>query len=158
MGLISRVSSRTYRSESKMQRLFSGARRALSVSASRQANIYAVPFGAGLNHDQRVDAWCDYFDHPECDEIYFNDGLWAAAHDNWVAPPEVWQSALYACRRNNRYDHAIRTLEVLKMTCLNNRAAYHWVMQELQPTIADLGMKTPEDLGIYDDAVELDDI
>merc|ERR1712130_590138 len=122
MGLISRVSSRTYRrgEQSKMQRLGRTiAQRALSTSANRAA----FPANGGLTHEQRVKAWCDYFDHDECDYWYFR--------------------------------HATRTMELVKMRCRNNRAAYNWLMQELQPTFDDLGMKTPEELGFYDNVEEL---
>ena len=46
-------------------------------------------------------------------------------------------------------------MELVKMRCRNNRAAYNWLMQELQPTFDALGMKTPEELGFYDNVEEL---
>lgn len=58
-------------------------------------------------------------------------------------------------QKNNCYPSAIRTMELVKMRCRNNRAAYNWLMQELQPTFDALGMKTPEELGFYDNVEEL---
>jgi len=39
-------------------------------------------------------------------------------------------------------------LEVLKYKCGGNEEAYDYVMQELGPTMADLGLKSPEELGL----------
>merc|ERR1712191_30920 len=151
MGLISRVSSRTYRRD--MQRIGRiVAQRTLATSAP----VAAFPKNGGLNHDQRVKAWCDYFDHDECDYWYFRHAARKCVGDDWIPPPEVVQSMLYNCRKNNCYPSAIRVVELVKMRCMNNRKAYNWLMQELQPTFADLGMKTPEELGFYDNVEELD--
>merc|ERR1739848_650956 len=68
MGLISRVSSRTYRGGT-MQRLARGiVQRSLATTARLNG---AYPKNGGMTHDQRVKAWCDYFDHEECDYWYF---------------------------------------------------------------------------------------
>ena len=124
------------------------ATRALSTSSIRQGE--AVALGGGISHDQRVTAWIDYFDHPECDMFYFRRGNKQCIADNWIAPPEVWQAMLYNARRNNCLPSAIRILEQIKMKCKNNRNAYLWIMQELEPTIKDLGVATPDELGLYD--------
>ena len=116
----------------------------------------AYPKNGGLTHDQRVKAWCDYFDHEECDYWYFRHAARKCMGDDWIPPPEVVQSMLYNCRRNNCLPSAIRTIELLKLRCRENRAAYNWIMQELQPTFDDLGIKTPEQLGFYDNVEELD--
>merc|ERR1712071_586799 len=143
MGLISRVSSRTYRENMFGARklVAAGMRRGLATTAPAMG---AFPKNGGLTHDQRVKAWCDYFDHDECDYWYFRHAARKCVGDDWIPPPEVVQSMLYNCRKNNCYPSAIRVVELVKMRCMNNRKAYNWLMQELQPTFDDLGMKTPK--------------
>ena len=34
--------------------------------------------------------------------------------------------------------------------CRDNRDAYFWLTQELEPTLKELGIKTPDELGFYD--------
>merc|ERR1712018_30534 len=168
MGLISRVSSRTYRHNfcvcifrflKMLRRIVASTaqktvNRSLATTAARKWSL--PPMKAGMSHDQRVTAWVDYFDHPECDMWYFARGNNVAVNDDWIPPPEVWQAMLYCCRRNSCLPSAIRVLEQLKWRCRDNRDAFFWILQELEPTIKDLGMegKTPEDLGFYDRDVE----
>ena len=75
------------------------AQRALSTSANRAA----FPANGGLTHEQRVKAWCDYFDHDECDYWYFRHAARKCISDDWIPPPEVVQSMLYNCKKNNCY-------------------------------------------------------
>merc|ERR1712203_777604 len=93
--------------------------RTLATSAFRQGE--AIALGGGISHDQRVTAWVDYFDHPECDMFYFRRGNDRVIGDDWIPPPEVWQSMLYSCRRNNCLPSAIRVVEQIKNRCKDNR-------------------------------------
>merc|ERR1711997_1159505 len=108
-----------------------------------------MPMGGGLDHHQRVQAWVDYFDHPECDLFYFRRGALPAVNDDWIPPPEVVQAMLYNCRRRDCLPSAIRVLEQVRLRCSDNLNAYNWIMQELEPTIQDLGIKTPEELDFF---------
>ena len=55
---------------------------------------------------------------------------------------------MYCCRRLNNLPAAIRFLEVLKYKCGNREDIYDYIMQELEPTLAELGVMTPEQLGL----------
>lgn len=73
--------------------------------------------------------------------------LWG--HD-LVAEPKILAAALRACRRVNDFALAVRILEAIKDKCgKNEKEIYPWVMQELRPTLVELGISTPEELG-YD--------
>jgi len=132
------------------RKLLQAAPRLTAQTSTRSMSM--PPYGGGMSHDQRVTAWVDYFDHPECDMMYFARGNHKCVYDDWIAPPEVWQAMLYNCRRNSCLPSAMRVLEQIKLRCRNNRDAYFWLLQELEPTVQDLGLagKTPEELGFYD--------
>lgn len=95
-----------------LRRLAGAAPKMMANNAVRHSAM--PPFGGGMSHDQRVTAWVDYFDHPECDLFYFARGNRACVSDDWIAPPEVWQAMLYNCRRNSCLPSALRVLEQLR--------------------------------------------
>lgn len=87
-----------------------------------------------------------------------------------VPEPKIIDSALRACRRLNDLASAVRILEAVKVSlsffthqsgrsqsfldvCLQEKAGPHkdiypYVIQELRPTLSELGISTPEELGI----------
>ncbi|KAH1006774.1 hypothetical protein HUJ05_007477 [Dendroctonus ponderosae] len=67
-----------------------------------------------------------------------------------VPEPRIIIAALHACRRLNDYALAVRFLEMVKYKCgpkLNE--IYPYIVQEVGPTVAELGCDFPESLG-YD--------
>lgn len=89
-----------------------------------------------------------------------------------VPEPKILEAALRACRRLNDLASAIRILEAVKVSdakvisrmlravaffksrsCPQDKAGPHkeiypYVIQELRPTLDELGISTPEELGI----------
>lgn len=91
-----------------------------------------------------------------------------------VPEPKILEAALRACRRLNDLASAIRILEAVKVrnqpktisktlpavnffkprrVCPQDKAGPHkeiypYVIQELRPTLEELGISTPEELGI----------
>lgn len=67
-----------------------------------------------------------------------------------VPEPRVIIAAMYACRRVNEYAVAIRFLEAVKFKCGDHIGkVYPYILQEIAPTLCELGIDTPEALG-YD--------
>ncbi|CAG9764135.1 unnamed protein product [Ceutorhynchus assimilis] len=67
-----------------------------------------------------------------------------------VPEPRIIIAGLHACRRLNDYAMAVRFLELVKDKCGNNvNEIYPYIVQEIGPTVADLGCDFPENLG-YD--------
>lgn len=58
-------------------------------------------------------------------------------------------AALKACRRLNDYAMAIRFLESIRIKSEIDSKIYPYILQEISPTIQELGIDTPEALG-YD--------
>ncbi|KAG8227086.1 hypothetical protein J437_LFUL007423 [Ladona fulva] len=67
-----------------------------------------------------------------------------------VPEPKIIIAALGACRRVNDYALAVRFLEAVKDKCGSRvKEIYPYVLQEIKPTLEELGVDTPEQLG-YD--------
>lgn len=67
-----------------------------------------------------------------------------------VPDPSVICAALRACRRLNDFALCIRFLENVKDKCGTKvNEIYPYIIQEIRPTLDELGINTPEELG-YD--------
>ncbi|KAL3067750.1 hypothetical protein OYC64_022051 [Pagothenia borchgrevinki] len=65
-----------------------------------------------------------------------------------VPEAKTVDSALRACRRLNDMASAIRILEAVKDKAGPHKEIYPYLIQELQPTLSELGISTPEQLGM----------
>ena len=79
-----------------------------------------------------------------------------------VPEPKIINAALRACRRLNDIALTIRFLESVKEKGGNHaKTIYPYILQEIRPTLDELGISTPEELG-YDKPelalVNVDDI
>ena len=64
--------------------------------------------------------------------------------------PVIVAAALRACRRVNDYSLTTRILEVVKLKCAPNmKEMWPYMMQELKPTMDELGISSLEEMG-YD--------
>lgn len=67
-----------------------------------------------------------------------------------VPEPKIICAALRACRRLNDYALTTRFLESVKDKCGDQvDKIYPYILQEITPTLQELGISTPEELG-YD--------
>lgn len=67
-----------------------------------------------------------------------------------VPEPKIISAALKACRRLNDFALAIRFLEVVKFKGGDyEKVIWPYIVQEIRPTLDELGINTPEELG-YD--------
>lgn len=67
-----------------------------------------------------------------------------------VPDPKIIKAALHACRRVNDYALAVRFIEACKDKCGPKvNEIYPYLIQEIKPTLTELGIETPEELG-YD--------
>lgn len=67
-----------------------------------------------------------------------------------IPDPRIIIASLYACRRVCDYALAVRYLEAIKYKCESyDSTIYPYVLQEIGPTLCELGIETPEALG-YD--------
>lgn len=97
--------------------------------------------------DQRYE---NYFNQPNLDGWDLRAGITDLWGHDLVPEPRILIAALKACRRVNDFSLAVRILEAVKDKCgKKEKEIYPWVIQELRPTLTELGISTPEELG-YD--------
>ncbi|XP_060116105.1 cytochrome c oxidase subunit 5A, mitochondrial isoform X2 [Heteronotia binoei] len=99
--------------------------------------------------DEEFDArWVTYFNKPDIDAWELKKGVNTLVTYDLVPEPKIIDAALRACRRLNDFASAIRILEVVKDKAGPHKDIYPYVIQELRPTLNELGISTPEELGL----------
>jgi cytochrome c oxidase subunit 5a len=123
-----------------------------SFGVSRLAAIGAV---RNSSHSTETDAEFDaryeaYFNRPDIDGWECRKAMNDILGADLVPEPKIINAALKACRRINDYALAIRWLEGVKDKCGDKvNEIYPYLLQEVRPTLKELGIETPEELG-YD--------
>ncbi|XP_016888242.1 cytochrome c oxidase subunit 5Aa [Cynoglossus semilaevis] len=99
--------------------------------------------------DEEFDArWITYFNKQDIDAWELRKGMNTLIGYDLVPEPKILDAALRACRRLNDMASAIRILEAVKHKAGPHKEIYPYVIHELQPTLKELGISTPEELGI----------
>ncbi|XP_044741818.1 cytochrome c oxidase subunit 5A, mitochondrial [Chrysoperla carnea] len=91
----------------------------------------------------------NYFNRKEIDGWEIRKGMSDLCGMDLVPEPKIISAALKACRRVNDYALAVRILEAIKYKCGGKTDIYPYILQEIAPTLKELGIETPEQLG-YD--------
>lgn len=113
--------------------------------------------------DEEFDArYAAYFNRPDIDGWEIRKGMNDLCGLDNVPDPVIICAALRACRRVSDYALGVRFLEAVREKCGNRvNEIYPYVIQEIRPTLDELGLDTPEELG-YDKPelalVDVDDI
>ena len=102
-----------------------------------------------VSDEEKNAAWIAFFENPDTDYIDYRCGFMDVFQEDDMAEPAVLQAALYACRRLNNLPLAMRTLEMIKIKCGHRADVYDYLMQELKPTLDDLGLHTVEGYGLH---------
>ncbi|XP_067390744.1 cytochrome c oxidase subunit 5A, mitochondrial [Emydura macquarii macquarii] len=99
--------------------------------------------------DEEFDArWVTYFNKPDIDDWELRKGINTLVSYDLVPEPKIVDAALRACRRLNDFATAVRILEAVKDKAGPHKEIYPYVIQELRPTLDELGISTPEELGL----------
>lgn len=101
--------------------------------------------------DEEFDARYEaYFNRKDIDGWEIRKAMTDLHGMDLVPEPKIIIAALKACRRVNDFALAIRYLESLKFKCgTKAKEIYPYIIQEIRPTLTELGINTPEELG-YD--------
>jgi len=102
-----------------------------------------------LPEDQFDAMWTHFFNNPLIDRFELRRGC-NIIHDMDLIPePTLVEEMFRACRRINDYPMTIRILEGIKDKIPFDPVVYKWMVQELTPVMNELGIKTPDELGLH---------
>lgn len=95
--------------------------------------------------DSRYEA---YFNRKDIDGWEIRKAMNDLAGMDLVPEPKIINAALRACRRVSDFALAVRFLEAVKSKCGTRvKEIYPYILQEIRPTLDELGISTPEELG-----------
>merc|ERR1712045_115613 len=104
---------------------------------------------AGTESDAEFDAkYIAYFDRKDIDGWEIRKGMADLVSMDLVPEPTILAAALRACRRVNDFSLTTRILEITKIKCGDKEAEFWpYIMQELKPTMDELGIPSLEEMG-----------
>ena len=99
--------------------------------------------------DEEFDArWEAYFNRDDIDAWELRKGLNDLYGYDVVPQPKIVVAMLKAARRLNDVALAVRILESVKEKAAGDQKVYSFIMEGVKPTLEELGLETPEKLGI----------
>ncbi|ELU02363.1 hypothetical protein CAPTEDRAFT_159268 [Capitella teleta] len=97
--------------------------------------------------DTRYEA---YFNKPDIDGWEVRKAMNDLHGMDLIPEPKILIAAMKACRRINDHSLAVRYLEAVKDKCATEEhKIWPFIMQEIQPTLKELGISSVEEMG-YD--------
>ncbi|KFD69114.1 hypothetical protein M514_03003 [Trichuris suis] len=127
-------------------------------SLKRSAGPLCLASKIGRSFSSEVDAetpeefdkrFIDFFNQPNIDGWLVRKGLYDLHCYDVVPEPTVASAVLRACRRVDDFALAVRFLEAIKVKCGRKvKEIYPYIIQELRPVLNELGIPTPEEMGL----------
>ena len=96
-------------------------------------------------YDQK---WLDYFNQEDLDAWELHFGIHHVYGDDACPKPATVAAMLRACRRLNDFPLTVRIFELVYEKCNWDRELFNWVIEGVQPTIDELGLSLPEEMGV----------
>ena len=129
------------------QCIFSVRNASQSASASIANPQHPPHHETDEEFDHRYEA---YFNRSDIDHWEIRKAMNDLCGMDLVPEPKIIIAALKACRRLSDYALAVRFIEAVKDKCgVKEKEIYPYIIQEIRPTLDELGINTPEELG-YD--------
>ena len=102
-----------------------------------------------VESDQEFDdRWEAYFNREDIDTWELRKGLNDLYGHDLVPEPRIVSAMLKAARRLDDLPMAVRILEAVKQKAAGDEKIYSYIIGEIRPILDDLGLKTPEELGL----------
>ncbi|XP_014473321.1 PREDICTED: cytochrome c oxidase subunit 5A, mitochondrial [Dinoponera quadriceps] len=122
--------------------------------APRSATAVTSTQSARASHDgtdeEFDERYVKFFSRNDIDHWEIRKAMNDLAGMDLVPEPKIICAALKACRRLNDFALAVRFLESVKEKAGPfAKTVYPYILQEIKPTLDELGISTPEELG-YD--------
>jgi cytochrome c oxidase subunit 5a len=124
--------------------------RGLSSGHDVNPGLAAPKHGRQESEEEFDQRYINYFNRKDIDGWQIRKAMNDMQGMDLVPEPKVVIAALKACRRVNDYALCVRYLEAIKMKAGRNKDIYPYIIQEIRPTLDELGISTPEELG-YDE-------
>lgn len=133
--------------------------KALAITNSIQMRTRFNPANPGIPHpregieeteeefDQR---YLNYFRRPDIDGWELRKGINDMQGFDLVPEPKIMIEVLKACRRVNDHSLAVRYLEAVERKANYKKEILDYIRKEVAPTIKELGISTPAEMG-YDE-------
>lgn len=102
----------------------------------------------GIESKDSDEEWVQFFNREDIDDWELSRGLKELYCMDLVPDPKIVVAMIRAARRLNDVALAIRVLEVVKEKACGNQRVYSYVMDEVNPLLDELGLKTLEELGL----------
>jgi len=114
---------------------------------------------ATMTPEQFDDNYVAYFSRPDIDAWELRNGIHKLHGEDLVPEPRIIIAAMNACRRLNDMALAVRYLEAIQWKCGHQKAViWPYLLGEIQPTLSELGIPTPEELGYDKPELYLQDV
>uniref|UniRef100_A0A8D9BT69 Cytochrome c oxidase subunit 5A, mitochondrial n=1 Tax=Cacopsylla melanoneura TaxID=428564 RepID=A0A8D9BT69_9HEMI len=111
------------------------------------ANI-KIRFHHVESEEDSIKRYVAYFDREDIDHWEIRKAMNELANDDAVPDPVVIIAALKAARRLNDYALTVRLLETVQFKCgSKKKKIWPYILSEIQSTLFELGIETPEALG-----------
>ena len=85
---------------------------------------------------------------PDIDGWELRRGLNELYGHDLVPEPKIIIAMLHACRRLNDYPMTVRILESVNDKGAGSSEIYNYILNEIKPTMEELGISTPEELDL----------
>ncbi|XP_076234819.1 cytochrome c oxidase subunit 5A [Calliopsis andreniformis] len=113
-------------------------------------NIRASHDGPQESEEEFNNRYVTYLNRPDLTHWEIRQVMNTLAGMDLVPDPVIICAAMKACRRLNDFALSVRILECVKDKCGSKlNEIYPYILQEIKPTLEELGINTPEELG-YD--------
>lgn len=127
--------------------------RAVNVTTERGTGLSGT-LAPGENEETDVERhtwrYSAYFSNPANDGWMARQAINDLMHHPVIPEPPVTVEVLKSCRRMNDYALAVRYLESIQTMMYGQKdKIWPWYHQEIEPTLKELGVLTPEEMG-YD--------
>lgn len=121
-----------------------------SVGLTSRVTAVRASHGGPVESDAEFDArYVAYFSRSNIDGWEVRKGMNDLLGMDLIPDPTIISAGLKACRKVNDYALAIRWLEGCHDKCGDRKDLYSYLIKEIRPTLDELGVSTPEELG-YD--------
>jgi len=122
-----------------------------TVIIPRNVAVRSMSSAGPVETDEEFDArYIAYFNRKDIDGWEFRKAVNDLTGMDMVMDPQIIIAALHAARRINDYALTTRLLESVQWRAeMQSSDIWPYIMQEIGPTLKELGVSTPEEMG-YD--------